>query len=171
MQIRNSFRRMGGSLSAARRILAAAVVLSALVSATACGGDDKATGTNQVEGTYSLRSAGDQSLPATIFEGQMDTGGGSVVDVTISALGGSLSLRDDGTFTGSLALKLDAGSGGAQNTTLPVAGTYVRSGSTFVFTSDDPEDPEFQAELIDGALEAAIDLFATGEPIGFVFKK
>ncbi|HEU4564015.1 MAG TPA: hypothetical protein VFS05_05190 [Gemmatimonadaceae bacterium] len=169
MQPRTS-RRMSGPLAAARRLIAAAVVLSALVSATACGGDDKSTGANRVEGTYTLRSASDQSLPATIFEGQMDIDG-EIVDVTVSALGGSLTLRGDDTFTGTLSLKLDAGTAGTQNAALPVHGTYERSGSYFLFTSDDPEDPQFEAELIDGSLEVAVDLFETGEPIALVFKK
>lgn len=166
-----AFARIIGRVAAVRRI---ATVASIALAATACGGSDKKDSTgpdNGIAGTYTLREAANSTLPAPIFAGQIDLGDGVPLDVVISVKSGSIRLEADGAFTGNMALEIEFADGSVDAASLPVSGEYSRDGSTVVFSSDDPEDDPFEATIGNGALEAEIDLFGTGDPIGFSFRK
>ena len=110
------------SVSSARNLLSAVLASVAMIGATACG-DDNGTGPANVEGTYSLTTAGGATLPATF----------SNVLITLEVRSGSLVL-EDGLFEASVLVEIDD-----SPETLTTDGTYDRNGSRIEFDGTDQD--------------------------------
>jgi hypothetical protein len=90
--------------------------------------------------------------------------------VRVSVLSGSLSLKQDGTFDGTLKLRfVFEGEQGDED--IPASGTYTRNGNTLTFTSDDPEDPQFTGTVSGSNMNLTIDILGIEDPISYKFKK
>ena len=153
--------------------------LLALVTATAtaCGGKDGPSspdgapdGGAAIVGSYSLQQVDGRGLPVTIFDDDVETEDGDVVRLKVAVANGSLDIDDNEEFSGNLALRLTV-QGQSKNESLPMRGEYSRSGNTISFESDDPDDPSFEGTIRNGRLELKLDIFGTGDPITYTFKK
>jgi hypothetical protein len=160
----------------AQHAIAVVAISFAVVAATACGGDSTGTKDN-VNGTYTLRSAANHTLPAIIFQNQVSVQG-QPADLTITVNSGSVTLNSNGTFTGTMNLRLDVVTAGGSQTQTgdnPIAGTYTQSGGTITFHPTDQSIATFTAQYSSGTLSGSIDVLATvltnTQPIPFVFKK
>lgn len=164
--------------SAIRRLAAAVLptrtvaIITLATAVAACGGSDKAAGPSDagVRGTYALSQVDGRVLPATIFDDIVDDDNGRPMNLKIAILSGTLTLREDSRFSGTLSIRVTA-NGQAQTTPVPTSGTYVVSGSTIAFESDDPEDPQFAGTVAGGRLEISLDLIGSDQPSTYVFKK
>ena len=87
--------------------MAAIAMAFAVVTTSACGKDDKSpTGNNNpVVGTYQLDRVDGGALPTTLFEGDVDIEG-TIVTLRIELMAGSMTLAANGTFNGSMSLRL-----------------------------------------------------------------
>ena len=165
-------------LATARRAFAAAMTVAA-VALSACSkdssGPDNGGGgeppppppTQSIVGTYALQSAADKALPAVIYEEKE----GEEVLVRVSILSGSLTLKQDGKFEGTLNVRWFFEGEGEDDTPIPASGTYTRNGNTLTFVSDDPEDPQFTGTVSGGVANLTIDLLGIEDPISYKFKK
>jgi hypothetical protein len=168
LALTRTIRRLAAAVLPTRTI--AVVTLAAAVAA--CGGGDKAAGPGDagVRGTYALSQVDGHALPTTIFDDLVDGDDGQPMNLKIAILSGTLTLRDDGRFAGTLSIRVTA-NGQSQTTPVPTSGTYVVSGSTIEFESDDPEDPQFAGTVHGGRLEISLDLIGSDQPSTYVFKK
>ena len=141
--------------------------------ATACGGKDGPSspdGAAPIVGSYALQQVDGRALPVTIFDDDVETDDGRTVRLKVAVANGSFDIDDDDEFSGNLALRLTV-QGQSQNESLPMRGEYSRSGNTISFQSDDPDDPSFEGTIRNGQLELRLDIFGSGGPITYTFKK
>jgi len=164
-----------GGTQLMKRVAAIAIAF-AVVATSACGKDDKnPTGNNpppanQIAGTYQLDKVDGAGLPAILFQGDVDIEG-TVVNLTIELTAGSMTLKADNTFTGSMTLKLSIPNSAPQTETAPVSGTYAVNGNSITLTSADPADPQVTGTVANGQLSVDIDLLETGEEFALSYKK
>ena len=124
-----------------RIIVASALAISAI---TAACGSDSATGPSktQVAGAYPMSTARGLPVPRTFTDNA-----GSKLTIE----GGSMTIDANGKYALKYKGKLNA-----LTFDLTDEGTYLLSGSTMTFTSEDPDDPKFTGKvqgksvLIDG---------------------
>lgn len=135
-----------------RIVVAGALAISAL---TAACGSDSATGPSetQVAGAYPMSTARGLPVPRTFTDAA-----GSKLTIE----GGSMTIDANGTYALKYKGKLNS-----LTFDLTDEGTYVLSGSTMTFTSEDPDDPKFTGKiqgksvLVDGFKIAGVK-FALG---------
>lgn len=156
------------------RAAASVALATAVISTTACGKDDKSPtdngGDNSIVGNYALTSVDGESLPVTVYDGFADVDGQQVA-ITIDLTAGTMNVKSNGTFTGSLTLNFSVDGGQAQSESLPVSGNYSVSGSTITFTPDDDEVDAFSAQIAGSQFAADVDLLDVGETSHLVWKK
>ncbi len=155
--------------------VAAIAIAFALVATSACKDDKSPTGNNpppadQNIGTYQLDKVDGDALPAVLFDGDVDVEG-TVVHLTIELTAGSMTLAANGSFNGSMTLKLTVDDAAPETETAPVSGTYAVNGNSITLTSSDPEDPQVTGTIANGQLSVAIDLLETGEEFALSYKK
>ena len=152
--------------------MAAVAIAFAVVATSACGKDDKSpTGNNNpTVGTYQLDKIDGAELPAILFEGDVDVDG-TIVTLKIEVTAGSLTLAANGTFNGSMALRLSVPGAPPETESVPVSGTYSVNGNSITLTSSDPEDPQETGTISNGQIQVDIDLLETGEEFSLSYKK
>ncbi|MGI9076135.1 MAG: hypothetical protein ACR2G6_02255 [Gemmatimonadaceae bacterium] len=117
-----------------RNFLSAVIVSLAVMGAAACG-DDAATGPVDVQGTYSLRTAGGFNLPATF------TNGSSRLEVKSGTL-----LLEASRFDATLSIEIDD-----TPSILTYAGLYSQSGNRITFDGTDQDGIDVSlVGIIDG---------------------
>jgi len=137
----------------ARSFLSAIVMSLAVIGATACGDDDNGLGPGDIEGTYSLRSAGGFNVPVTLPFGPPK----------FEIKSGTLVLRDD-LFEATLAVEIDD-----VPSSLTTNGSYDQNGDRIMFTGVDQDNLNVSLTgMIDGNTITVTDP-ETG--IALVFRK
>ncbi len=137
----------------ARKLLSAMIVSLAVAGVAACG-DDNGTGPASIEGTYSLRTAGGLSVPATISNG--------VFRLEIKS--GALVLKKNALFDATVSFEIDD-----SPSTLTTDGTYVRSGDRITFSGMDQDGVAVRlAGTLDGD---TITITDPDSGIALVFRK
>lgn len=145
----------------------------AVATTTACGGDDKNPGTGPetgVVGNYSLKTIDGDPLPATIFDEIIDDEG-EQYRLTIAISAGSMDLKADKSFTGSLTFKIMVEGEAPHTEAVPVNGTYTTSGNTVTLKPADPTEPSITAQITNGQITITADLLETGENFAMVYKR
>lgn len=157
--------------------MATIAIAFAVVATSACSKDDKnPTGNNPPPpvdtkvGTYQLDKVDGAGLPAILFQGDVDVEG-TIVNLTIELTAGSMTLAANGTFNGSMTLKLTVDDLAPETETAPVSGTYTVNGNNITLTSSDPQDPQVTGTVANGQLDVAIDLLETGQEFDLSYKK
>jgi hypothetical protein len=154
--------------------VAAIAIAFALVATSACKDDKSPTRNNpppdQNIGTYQLDKVDGAALPAILFEGDVDIEG-TVVHLKIELTAGSMTLAANGTFNGSMTLRLTVDDETPEVETAPVSGTYAINGNSITLTSADPEDPVVTGTIANGQMNVAIDLLETGDEFALSYKK
>ena len=155
------------------RTLSSLMLAFFTATATACGGKDGPSspdGAGSIVGSYALQQVDGRGLPVTIFDDDVETDDGQIVRLKVAVANGSFDIDDNEEFSGNLALRLTV-QGQSKNESLPIRGEYSRSGNTISFESDDPDGPSFEGTIRNGRLELELDIFDSGDPITYTFKK
>lgn len=145
----------------------------AIASTAACGGDDKNPSTgpvNEVVGNYALKSIDGDALPATIFDDIVDMEG-EQLRLTIGVTAGSLDLKADKSFTGSLTFTIVVEGEAPHTEQVPVTGTYTATGGNITLKPSDPTEPAISATVANGQITISADLLETGENFAMVYKR
>jgi hypothetical protein len=103
-----------------------AFTLAAAIPLLVAGCSDSPTAPSSIEGSYSLRTVNGQSVPVTVAQMGADR-----ADIT----GGSLTLNNDGTFTGQLEFRF-VFSGIRANQSESLSGTWTADGNTVTLSSE-----------------------------------
>ena len=141
-----------------RRLLAAATFAAALLSGAACG--DSSTAPATVEGTYTLRTVNNGSLPQILDQ---DPTTGDKVEVTA----GNVTLNSDGSFLDHTEFRVTEG-GTARTEVEDAVGVWNRSGNTIFFTTNDG----FQYDMVLGSGTLTQEIFLSGgAQLTFVYRK
>jgi hypothetical protein len=117
----------------------AALVLIAL--AAACGSDSTTSPEAEVAGTYTLRTINGAPLPFTL---------GTAGSATFVLVSSTVTLKADGTFTGSTTATETTGSSSTTSTESG-SGTWTRSGTT-ISLRDSVDGGITTAQYADGSL-------------------
>jgi hypothetical protein len=137
------------------------LLLALATTFTACGGDS--TGPDEdYSGTYSLRTINGQSLPYVVLQVGADR---------IEYASGGLTLTDNGTTGGSFTVQATTRTtqGGQVSTgTDSNAGTYTRTGTGMVFTSDS-DGNVWPGNMSGGRITVSASLYGT--PVSLVFQE
>ncbi|MFC1531138.1 hypothetical protein ACFL5T_02725 [Gemmatimonadota bacterium] len=125
---------------------------------SSCGGDDDGGSTGpdtSVFGTYSLETVAGAGLPYIVLQA-------GVEKIEITA--GSWRINSDNTWSSSVSVRATNAAGQTNTFVEPSAGTFTRSGNSFVFT--DAEDASQQTGSVSGDVLTIID-----QAVAFTFRK
>lgn len=143
-------------------------VAALVLAAAACGKDSSTAPKPSVAGAYALQKVDGHNLPATIFDGPVQTDAGQTVQAQLIINSGGFELLTDGTYTTNVSLKIVA-QGQSQNEPMTSGGRYTQSGNTIHFTDDD--GTQFDGTLQSGKLTIRQDILQSGTKIQFDFAK
>ena len=143
-----------------RRVLAAGASALLLIAPVACGDDDPTRPASEVAGTYTLRTANGDPLPAVVFEDELET---------LELLGGLIDLRADGTFEIEIDSRTIFADEETEETEI-IEGTFTARGRQLTFRADDGTS---LVASIDGAeiTMSFRDFPVTGETLALVFRR
>ena len=148
-----------GAKSILRRAAAAGAALL-LLGTAACGDDDPTRPASAVAGTYALRTANGDPVPAVLFEDQLET---------FELLDGEIELRADGTFDFALDTRTTIADEPTEETEA-LTGTFTVRGRQLTFRADDvtlfatiDDDDDITMTFL--------QFFENGESVALVFSR
>ncbi|HXE58417.1 MAG TPA: hypothetical protein VNK43_10495 [Gemmatimonadales bacterium] len=155
--------------SSRRLRLAALVLATALVAAVGCG-DDGSAPSEGPAGIYRLESAAGGPLPATVFDGTVESSEGDF-HLRVVALEGSLELRQDGHYEHRIRHAVFVDGAPAPEARWTDRGGYRVDADSVRFTSEYIEGVAFAGGLAEDRIETIADYTHEGPAVSYRYAR